>query len=42
MPKIEEYSLSAKSMAELEEATKDEVSKLQEKYKKNLDELSIE
>ena len=42
MPKIEEYSLSAKTMAELEESTKDEVAKLQAKYAKNLDELAIE
>ncbi|GAA5899922.1 uncharacterized protein JCM6883_006034 [Sporobolomyces salmoneus] len=41
-PKIENITLSAKQMAELEESTREEVEQLQKKYKVNLDKLAEE
>ncbi|GAA5977812.1 hypothetical protein JCM5350_006186 [Sporobolomyces pararoseus] len=41
-PKIENITLSAKEMAELEESTREEVEELQKQYKINLDKLAQE
>jgi hypothetical protein len=42
VPKIENITLSAKEMADLEESTREEVEELQKRYKVNLAKLAEE